>query len=123
MAEPTSTTTLAVVAAGVGLTALLPGIDGDAVVGAFAGGTLFVVSAAAMPLWQRAVYLLLSTVAGYYATPDLLARLPLQSSGLVAFLSSSVIITVTLGAIEAFKKFDYRRALAAWARRGGPPRA
>ncbi len=118
MAEPTTTSTLALIAAGVGLAALVPGIDGDALVGAFAGGTLFVVSTPSMPLWQRVIYFLVSAIAGYMATPDLLAVVPLKSSGLAAFFASAVIVSVTLAVIEKGKKLDF-----SWLRRGGPPSA
>ncbi|WP_454261483.1 putative holin [Pseudoxanthomonas mexicana] len=59
-----TTSTLGLIAAGVGLAALVPGIDGDALVGAFAGGMLFVVSTPSMPLWQRVSYFLVSAIAG-----------------------------------------------------------
>lgn len=118
MAEPTSTSSLGLLAAGIGIAALLPGIDGDALVGAFAGGTLFVVSAPLMAIWQRIVYLLLSAAAGYLATPDLMAWVPLKSSGLAAFFASATIITITLAAIEKGKRLDF-----SWIRRGGPPSA
>ncbi|MBD9478512.1 putative holin [Pseudoxanthomonas sp. PXM02] len=117
MAEPTSPT-LAMLATGLGLAALVPGIDGDALIGAFAGGTLFVVSTPSMPLWQRVIYFLISAIAGYMATPDLLAWIPFKSSGLAAFFASAVIVSVTLAVIEKGKKLDF-----SWLRRGGPPSA
>ncbi|KAF1719810.1 putative holin [Pseudoxanthomonas wuyuanensis] len=118
MAEPTSTSSIAVLATGIGLAALLPGIDGDALVGAFAGGTLFVVSAPSLGIWLRVIYLLVSVIAGYLATPDLLRFVPLKSSGLAAFFASAAIITITLAVIEKCKSLDF-----SWIRRGGPPRA
>nr|WP_225583560.1 putative holin [Pseudoxanthomonas sp. PXM02] len=105
-------------ATGLGLAALVPGIDGDALIGAFAGGTLFVVSTPSMPLWQRVIYFLISAIAGYMATPDLLAWIPFKSSGLAAFFASAVIVSVTLAVIEKGKKLDF-----SWLRRGGPPSA
>ncbi|MCL1561825.1 putative holin, partial [Xanthomonas nasturtii] len=50
MTEPTSVSSGFLIATGVGLASVLPGIDGDALIGAFAGGALFVVSAAKQPL-------------------------------------------------------------------------
>jgi len=43
MAEP-STTTLAAVSAGIGFASLFPGIDGNALIGAFTGAALVVVT-------------------------------------------------------------------------------
>ncbi|KEZ95235.1 membrane protein, partial [Xanthomonas vasicola pv. vasculorum NCPPB 895] len=53
MTEPTSVSSGFLIATGVGLASVLPGIDGDALIGAFAGGALFVVSAAKQPLLAR----------------------------------------------------------------------
>lgn len=118
MAEPTSLSTLAMIAAGVGLAAVLPGIDGNALVGAFAGGTLFVVSATSTPLWRRAVYLCISVIVGYQATSEMVRWLPIRSTGVAAFIASAVLVTLTLAAIEKCKTFDF-----SWIRRGGPPSA
>jgi len=118
MAEPTSLSTAVPLAAGVGLAALLPGIDGNALIGAFAGATLFVVSAQSLPIWKRLVYLLVSVVAGYLAAPDIARSLPIFSTGVAAFVASAVGITVTLALIEKSKAFDL-----SWIRRGGPPNA
>lgn len=52
MAEP-STTTLVVTAAGIGLSSLFPGIDGNALIGAFAGATLVAISSKNLPILQR----------------------------------------------------------------------
>lgn len=118
MTEPTSLSTLAVVATGVGLASLVPGIDGDAMVGAFAGGTLFVVSAKALPIWQRLIYLAISIVAGYQGAPEILRWLPIQSTGVAAFVGAAMGITLTLALIERSKRLDL-----SWFRRGGPPNA
>lgn len=118
MTEPTSLTGAAAVAAGLGLAALLPGIDGDALIGAFAGGTLFVVSAKDLSLWKRSVYLVVSIVAGYYGADDIPRWIPLQSTGMAAFICAACSITVTLALIERGRDIDPPRI-----RRGGPPNA
>jgi hypothetical protein len=118
MTEPTSLTGTAMLATGVGLASLLPGIDGDAMIGAFAGGTLFVVSAKNLPVWKRLIYLGISVVAGYYAAPDVLRWVPIQSTGVAAFAAAACAITVTLGLIERGRTLDLPRP-----RRGGPPNA
>ena len=68
MAEP-STGALAVTAA-VGMTtaSLIPGIDVNAVVGAFAGAMFFVVFARELTPWSRFGYFLASWVLGYYVS-------------------------------------------------------
>ena len=116
MADPTSVSSLSMVAAGLGLAAVLPGIDGNALIGAFAGGTLFVVSAPSMPLWQRVLYLGVSVAAGYQATSDLMALVPLKSTGVAAFIASATCVSLTLAVIDRCKRLDF-----SWLRRGGPP--
>lgn len=119
MTEPTSASSLSLIAAGVGLAAIVPGIDGNALLGAFAGGTLFVVSATALPLWHRFAYLVVSVIAGYMGAQDLMAALPfVKSSGLAAFIVAAVAVTVMLEVIKKARKLDFR-----FNRRGGPPNA
>ena len=96
MAEPTSLSG-APLAAGVGLAALLPGVDGNALIGAFAGATLFVVSAKSLPIWQRLVYLLISIIAGYLAASVIVmptadapnAATPVESRGRLRAMSGA----------------------------------
>jgi len=81
--------------------ALLPGIHPDTLIGAFAGSTLFVVSAPDLPLWRRLIYLVISLALGYLAAPEVLRWLPfVQSPGLAAFIASATGISLTLGLIE-----------------------
>lgn len=118
MAEPTSLSSAATLTAGVGLAALWPGVDGNALIGAFAGATLFVVSARSLPTWKRVIYLLISVVAGYQAAPDIVRWIPIRSTGVAAFVAAAVGITITLALIEKSRAFD-----VSWLRRGGPPNA
>jgi putative holin len=87
-------------------TALLPGIDGNALVGAVAGAALFVTSSHDLPLIRRVIYLVISTVVGYLAAPEVLAHLPLQSTALAAFLAGALVVTLTMPLIERAKTFD-----------------
>ncbi|MBA0289224.1 hypothetical protein D7Y39_05170 [Stenotrophomonas maltophilia] len=118
MTEPTSLTGAAAIATGLGLAALLPGIDGDALIGAFAGGTLFVVSAKDFSLWKRSVYLIVSVIAGYYGADDVSRWVPLRSTGMAAFICAACSITVTLALIERGRDIHPPRFP-----RGGPPSA
>lgn len=117
--EPTSASITLTLAAGMGIASLLPGIDANALVGAFAGSTLFVVSAKSLPFWQRAVYLAIGVVAGYLASGEVMRWVGIQSSGLAAFFAAALIVTVTLVLIEQSRGFDFKRLLG----RGGPPNA
>lgn len=100
MTEPTSTGSMAALATGVGLASLIPGIETDAFIGAFAGATLFVVSAKDLSLFKRLVYLAISVVAGYLGGTEVMRRFDVASSGLAAFLCAATIITLTLTLIE-----------------------
>jgi len=108
MPATTTPVSLSVAAAtGVGVVALFPGVDADTLIGAFAGATLFVVSAPALPLWRRAVYLVISLALGYLAAPELLRWLPfVHSPGLAAFIASATGISLSLGAIEGSRHVD-----------------
>lgn len=100
MTEPTSTGALTALATSVGLASLVPGINGDALIGAVAGGTLFVVSANDLPVWKRLVYLAISVVAGYLGASEVTRLFNVGSSGLAAFFCAACVITLTLGLIE-----------------------
>lgn len=108
MSEPTIATLATSTALGTATatTALLPGVDGNALVGAVAGAALFVTSARDLPLLRRVIYLVISTVVGYLAAPEVLAHLPLQSSAVAAFLAGALVVTLTLPLIERAKSFD-----------------
>ena len=108
MSEPTVTTlaTSAALGTATATTALLPGIDGNALVGAVAGAALFVTSSRDLPLVRRVLYLVISTVVGYLAAPEVLAHLPLQSTAIAAFLAGALVVTLTVQLIERAKSFD-----------------
>lgn len=104
MAEPSTTTTA--IAAGIGLASLAPGIDGNALIGAFAGAALLVVSSQDLSLGKRFAYLVISFIAGYLAAPDLVRVTPIQSTGVAAFVAAACAIVVTLQLIERLKTLD-----------------
>ncbi|MFL9993043.1 putative holin [Paraburkholderia sediminicola] len=105
MAEP-STTTLAAVSAGIGLASLFPGIDGNALIGAFTGAALVVVSSKDLSIATRLAYLLISLIAGYIAAPEVVRVSPINSTAVAAFFAAALAITVTLQLIERVKSFD-----------------
>ena len=103
MAEPSTTTAIA---AGIGLASLAPGIDGNALIGAFAGAALLVVSSQDLSLGKRFAYLVISFIAGYLAAPDLVRVTPIQSTGVAAVVAAACAIVVTLQLIERLKTLD-----------------
>lgn len=105
MAEP-STSTLVVASAGIGLATLFPGIDGNALIGAFAGAALLVVSSKDLSLVQRAAYMVISMIVGYLAAPEVLNWTPVKSTGVAAFFAAATAIVLTLQLIERLKTFD-----------------
>ena len=117
MTEPT--TALPTLAAGIGLASLLPGVDGNALVGAFAGATLFVVSAKALPLWLRLVYLGISLTMGYAAAGELIHWLPIRSTACTGFLASAGVVTLGQAFIEGLRGVDFKGLLTDLLKRGG----
>jgi hypothetical protein len=113
MAEP-STTTLALSAA-IGLASLAPGIDGNALMGAFTGAALVVVTSKDVNVPKRIAYMFISLVMGYLAAPEIVNATPIKSTGVAGFFAAALVITVTLQLIERVKTAD----LFAIFRKGG----
>ena len=115
MAEPSTTSLLATAAAGVGLSTLFPGIDGNALIGAFAGATLVAITSKNLPVLQRIAYMVISLAIGYLAAPEVISNTPLKQTGVAAFLASAVAIALTLHGIDLIKTIE----LPEWLRKGG----
>ncbi|WP_028217427.1 putative holin [Paraburkholderia oxyphila] len=105
MAEP-NTTTAAALSAAIGLAGLAPGIDGNALIGAFTGAALVVVTSKNLGVLTRLAYLLISLVMGYLAAPEIVNSTPIRSTGVAAFFAAALVITVTLQLIERIKGID-----------------
>lgn len=109
MAEPstaTAATTATIAALTVGM---LPGVDANAVVGAFCGASLFVISAKDLSLFVRFAYLLISFSIGYLGGPAMLSSV-IEHSAVAAFIAAAITITAGLRVIEGVKTLD----LKAW---------
>lgn len=104
MAEPSTTTTAIV--AGIGFASLAPGIDGNALIGAFAGAALLVVSSKDLGLGKRFAYLVISLVVGYMAAPEMVRLTPIHSTGVAGFFGAALAITVTLQLLDRLKTVD-----------------
>lgn len=105
MAEP-STAALVAASTTVGLASICPGIDGNALIGAFAGAALVVVTSKDLSVLTRIAYMIISVVIGYMAAPEVIKHSPLTSTGVAAFFAAALAITVTLQLIERIKSFD-----------------
>ena len=104
MAEP-NLTTAAMLSAAIGVAAA-PGIDGNALIGAFTGAALVVVTSKEIGVARRAAYLLISLVMGYLAAPEIVGATPIHSTGVAAFFAAALVIAVTLQLIERVKTLD-----------------
>ncbi len=121
MAEPFSSSSIATglaLACGVSLASFFPGVDGNALVGAFAGAAVFVLHAPTLRLALRISYFALSIVAGYLAAPELTQWLPIHEHGISAFIASAAVITLTHKGLDALNKLD----LFDWLKRGRQPK-
>ena len=105
MADPSISTLLAA-SAGIGFASLFPGIDGNALIGAFAGAALLVVSSKDLTLGKRLAYMVISMIVGYLAASDIVNATPIRSTGVAAFFAAALAIVVTLQLIERLKTFD-----------------
>ncbi|AEK60832.1 putative holin [Collimonas fungivorans] len=115
MAEPSTATLLVTTAAGIGLSSLFPGIDGNALIGAFAGAALVAISSKNLPVMQRLAYMVISLAVGYLAAPEVINNSPLKQSGVAAFFASAGVIALTLHGIDLIKTIE----LPDWIRKGG----
>lgn len=105
MAEPTSTGVLAAAMAGAGLAGALAGINPEAAVGALCGALVFFMSNQELPMFRRLAFLAISFVMGIMFAPALASVSmfgfgPINLPGPAAFISSALVITVTLAAIR-----------------------
>lgn len=104
MAEPIPSAVI--VGAGLGFASLFPGVDGNALIGAFAGAALLVVSSKDLSLGKRFAYLVISMIAGYLAAPEVVNWTPVRSTGVAAFFAAASAIVLTLQLIERLKTLD-----------------
>lgn len=112
MAEPTSSAASAGIAFGaVWITTMLPGVNGDALVGSFAGAALFALHVKDVSIIKRLIYMLISILIGYLGADEVLRQTWLESYTLAAFGLSAVIVTLALATIDRIQEFDLTRFL------------
>ncbi|EPQ0480622.1 putative holin [Pseudomonas aeruginosa] len=99
MAEPSGAAAVAGLV-GIGASALIPGIDANAVIGAFAGAIFFVVYAKEISPWARLGYFAASWIVGYYVAGEVIGREWARTSGLVAFGGALFCVAVGTSLLE-----------------------
>jgi len=105
--EPTSSAVSAGAAMGaVAITSMLPGVNGDALIGAFAGAVVFALHAKEVSIIKRLIYMAISFVVGYLAAPEVMRYTGLQSYTIAAFAASAMIVTAALAGIDKIRAFD-----------------
>lgn len=116
MVEPTSSAASAATAMGaVAVTAVMPGVNGDALIGAFAGAVVFALHAKDLPLVKRLVYMAISIMLGYMGASEVTRHFGIESPAIAAFAMSAVIVTLALASIDRIRSFD----ITAFWKRGG----
>jgi len=116
MVEPTSSaTTAAAVTGAVAVTSIIPGVNGDALIGAFAGAVVFALHAKDLSITKRLVYMVVSILLGYLGADEVLRHTGMQSYTLASFGLSAVVVTLALAGIDKIRDFD----IASIFRRGG----
>lgn len=109
MAEPASSTTLAVGA--FGAAALLPFVDGDALLGAVLGAVLIASTKKDISWWQKLLSTLLSVGLGYVLAAEVVNLTPITSKAAAAFAASICAIPVGLKLVVWIEQLDIGAAL------------
>lgn len=113
--EPTSSAVSAATLYGaILLTSLMPGVNPDALIGAFAGAVVFAAHTKDVRLVKRLIYMVVSLVIGYMAVPEVTHWTGLQHPGVAAFAASATVVTLALATIDRIKSFDISQL---WKRR------
>lgn len=106
MSEPTSATVAVVTVAPVLMGLVLPGIDPDALIGAFGGAVVFMMHAKDYSLGKRFVYMMVSILIGYSASGEVLVHTPIRSAVVASFIVSLLIVQASLVIMDFVKGFD-----------------
>ncbi|PBK04014.1 hypothetical protein CNQ84_11720 [Pseudomonas abyssi] len=118
MAEPTTSTVVATAVAGVGLSAFIPQLDGNALFGAIIGAALIAVNQRDLKAWQRMLGLLISIGAGYVSAAEIVTQTPITRTAPAAFLGAVLVVPVALKALEVIEKTDFASLVPGWLKRG-----
>lgn len=118
MAEPASTTVATAAVTGASLLALFPGMDAGAVLGAFAGASVFILSSNELGTVKKLAFLVLAFIAGLIAAPLSSALLSTVmpervqvSAGVGALVASALVIKVLIRLINKADATDILASL------------
>lgn len=102
MADPFSGSTAGgiVVVGGISMASLFSGIDGNALVGAFAGAAVFVLRAQDLGIARRLIYFAISMAMGYLAVPEIVRWSTVSTPAVAAFIASAATVTIMNRALD-----------------------
>lgn len=98
----TSAASAGVAATGITVASFIPGLDLQAVVGAFGGACLFILFAKNISVFQRVGYLICGWIGGYFAAAELMSLAWTKTSGIASFIGGLLCVTIAISLIEAF---------------------
>lgn len=90
----------------VAVTSMLPGVNGDALIGAFAGAVVFALHAKDISIVKRLAYMIISILIGYLGAGEVMHWTGMQSPAVSAFAASALIVTAALAGIDKIRQFD-----------------
>lgn len=76
------------------------GLDGNALVGAFAGAAYFVLRARDISVWFRVLYFGISLPTGYIGSVELMYWLPFRERGIAAFVAAATVLIIADRVLE-----------------------
>ena len=117
MADPTTTTAVATAVAGVGLAAVAPQLDGNALFGAIIGAALIALNQRDIKGWQRLLGLLVSIGAGYVSAAEIITQTPITRTAPAGFLGAVLVVPVVLKSLEVVEKTDFASLVPSWFKR------
>lgn len=113
MADGLTTAGASLVVGGTGITiaSFFPGLDLSAVIGSFGGAFFFILFAKEIAAWQRAGYLIVGWIGGYFGSAELLSLAWTKTSGFSSFIAGLVCVVTCISVIESYQT----RQLPWWA--------
>jgi len=106
MADGLTTAAATLAIGGIGtasIATMFPGVDLSAVIGAFGGAFFFILFAKDIAAWQRAGYLVVGWIGGYFGAAEMLSLAWTRTSGFSSFVAGLLCVVVGISVIEAFQ--------------------
>ncbi|MEZ2746321.1 putative holin [Halopseudomonas bauzanensis] len=122
MSDPSSGVIASAGLLGVTAASFLPGVDANAIIGAFAGALFFMVFAKDLTALARIGYFVASWIVGYYVSVEAIGQQWSITSGLPAFFGALFAVVVCVSLLEwaqGGKTPGWLSAVADWIRPGG----